>query len=57
MVPASLSLVTAIAVDTLVHLLALSVTLANEQERSQVAAMVEAVQDVTGEEVELASGD
>ncbi len=45
------------AVDTLGHLLALRVTAANEQERSQVAALAEAVQDATGESVELAYVD
>jgi len=48
---------THIAVDTLGHLLAMSVTPANEQERSQVAKLAEAVQDVTGEHVELAYVD
>jgi len=48
---------THIAVDTLGHLLAMSVTPANEQERSQVAALAEAVQEVTGEHVELAYVD
>jgi transposase len=48
---------THIAVDTLGHLLAMSVTPANEQERSQVAALAEAVQNVTGEHVELAYVD
>src|SRR3954471_15308283 len=46
-----------IAVDTLGHLLALRVTPANEQERAQVAALAEAVQEVTGESVELAYVD
>lgn len=45
------------AVDTLGQLLALYVTPANEQERSQVAALAEAVQEVTGETVELAYVD
>jgi transposase len=45
------------AVDTLGHLLALVVTPANEQERAQVAALAAAVQDVTGETVELAFVD
>jgi len=48
---------THIAVDTLGHLLAMSVTPANEQERSQVAKLAEAVQEVTGEHVELAYVD
>ncbi len=45
------------AVDTLGHLLALVVTPANEQDRAQVAALAAAVQDVTGESVELADVD
>jgi transposase len=45
------------AVDTLGHLLALHVTPANEQDRSRVAALAEAVQEVTGESVELAYVD
>jgi len=45
------------AVDTLGHLLALHVTPANEQERDQVAALAEKVQEVTGESVELAFVD
>src|SRR6266568_3475437 len=39
------------AVDTLGHLLALLVPPANEQDRAQVAALAEAVQEVTGEAV------
>jgi transposase len=46
-----------IAVDTLGHLLALHVTPANEQERAQVDTLAEAVQEVTGESVELAYVD
>ena len=46
-----------LAVDTLGHLLALRVTPANEQERAQVAALAEAVQEVTGETVSLAFVD
>jgi transposase len=46
-----------IAVDTLGHLLALKVTAANEQERAQVAALAQAVQAVTGDQVELAYVD
>jgi transposase len=46
-----------IAVDTLGHLLALIVTPANEQERAQVAALAQAVQDSTGERVEIAFVD
>ena len=42
-----------LAVDTLGHLLALRVTAANEQERAQVGALAEQVQEVTGEHVEL----
>jgi transposase len=45
------------AVDTLGHLLALHVTPANEQDRAQVSSLAEAVQDVTGESVELAYVD
>ena len=45
------------AVDTLGHLLALVVTPANEQDRAQVAALAAAVQDVTGQSVELAYVD
>ena len=45
------------AVDTLGHLLALHVTPANEQERAQVEVLAEAVQEVTGESVELAYVD
>lgn len=48
---------THIAVDTLGHLLALLVTPANEQERAQVAQLAEAVQEATGETVELAYVD
>ena len=42
-----------LAVDTLGQLLALHVTPANEQDRAQVATLAEAVQDATGEHVEL----
>ena len=42
-----------IAVDTLGHLLALSVTPADEGDRSQVEALCEQVQEVTGESVQL----
>jgi transposase len=45
------------AVDTLGHLLALHVTPADEQERAQVEALAEAVQEVTGGSVELAYAD
>jgi transposase len=46
-----------LAVDTLGHLLALHVTPAHAQERAQVGLLAEAVQDVTGETVELAFVD
>ena len=42
------------AVDTLGHLLALFVSPANEQERAWVGELAEAVQEATGESVELA---
>lgn len=45
------------AVDTLGHLLALHVTPANEQDRAQVAALAEAVQETTDAAVELAYVD
>jgi len=45
------------AVDTLGHLLALHVTPADEQERAQVEKLAVAVQEVTGESVELAYVD
>ena len=45
------------AVDTLGHLLALHVTPANEQERDQVGVLAKAMQEVTGESVELAYVD
>ena len=45
------------AVDTLGHLLAVIVTPANEQERAQVEALAEAVQEATGESVEVAFVD
>jgi transposase len=45
------------AVDTLGHLLALLVTPANEQERAWVGELAEAVQEATGESVELAYVD
>lgn len=48
---------THMAVDTLGHLLAMVVTPANAQERAQVATLAEAVQEVTGEHVELAYVD
>ena len=43
-----------IAVDTLGHLLALTVTPANQDERTQVEALCQAVQEATGESVEVA---
>ncbi|HKR89311.1 MAG TPA: IS5 family transposase [Phenylobacterium sp.] len=43
-----------IAVDTLGHLLAAHVTTASEQDRAQVGVLAEAVQDATGQSVELA---
>ena len=46
-----------LAVDTLGEFLALVVTPANEQDRAQVAALAEAVQDATGDSVELAYVD
>ena len=45
------------AVNTLGHLLALRVTPATEQDRAQVGALAEAVQEATGESVELAYVD
>jgi transposase len=45
------------AVDTLGYLLALHVTPANEQDRKQVDALAEAIQEATGESVELAYVD
>src|SRR5215213_2024214 len=42
-----------LAVDTLGHLLALHVTPANEQDRAQVGVLAKAVQEATGEYVEL----
>ncbi|MDR3724809.1 MAG: IS5 family transposase [Terracidiphilus sp.] len=45
------------AVDTLGHLLALHVTAADEQDRAQVGVLTEAVQQITGEHVELAYVD
>ena len=46
-----------VAVDTLGHLLALRVTAANEQDRAQVAALAAAVQETTGQNVQLAYVD
>ena len=48
---------THVAVDTLGHLLALLVTPANEQERAQVKALAQAVQEATGESVQVAFVD
>jgi transposase len=44
-------------VDTLGHLLALRVSLANEQERERVGEIAQAVQEATGESVEMAYVD
>ncbi len=44
---------THVAIDTLGHLLALVVTPANAQDRAQIAALAEAVQEVTGQSVEV----
>ena len=46
-----------LAVDTLGHLLALKVTAASEQDRAQVADLCAAVQEATGETVEVAFVD
>lgn len=46
-----------IAVDTLGHLLALKVTAANEQERAQVGDLVKAIQETTGDQVQVAFVD
>ena len=46
-----------IAVDTLGHLLALQVTAANAQDREQVATLCAAVQEATGQSVEVAYVD
>jgi transposase len=45
------------AVDTLGNLLALHVTPANEQDRAQVKQLAQAVQQITGDTVELAYAD
>src|SRR3954447_6236117 len=45
------------AVDTLGHLLTLHVTAADEQDRAQVEELAKAVQEATGESVELAYVD
>ena len=46
-----------LAVDTLGQLLAVLVTPANEQDRAQVAALAERIQEATGESVEVAFVD
>jgi transposase len=46
-----------VAVDTLGHLLALRVTAADEQDRAQVGALAQALQEATGQNVELAYVD
>ena len=46
-----------VAVDTLGHLLALKVTPANEQDRRQVGELTEAVQEATGQQVQVAFVD
>jgi hypothetical protein len=46
-----------VAVDTLGHLLALYVTAASEQDRAQVKRRAAAVQEATGDSVELGYGD
>lgn len=46
-----------LAVDTLGHLLALLVTPANEQDREQVQALAQAVQEATGQSVQVAFVD
>jgi transposase len=46
-----------VAVDTLGHLLALTVTAANEQDRAQVAELTTQIQEVTGGTVEIAYVD
>jgi len=45
------------AVDTLVHLLALHVTPAHEQDRAQVGQLAQAVQEATGQSVKVAFVD
>ena len=45
------------AVDTLGHLLALKITPASEQERAQVGALVQEIQETTGDSVEVAFVD
>ncbi len=48
---------THMAVDTLGHLLALHVTAADEQDRAQVGQLAQAVQEATGDTVEVAYVD
>ena len=43
--------------DTLGHLLAVKVTAANEQDRGQVKELAQAVQEATGDNVQLAYVD
>src|ERR1700704_3345057 len=45
------------AVDTLGHLLALKVTPANEQDRAQVAELCQALQEATGQNIQVAFVD
>jgi transposase len=45
------------AVDTLGHLLALTVTAANQDERTQIQALCRKVQEVTGNNITLVYGD
>jgi transposase len=45
------------AVDTLGHLLALKVTATNEQDRAQVGALASALQEATGQNVQVAFVD
>jgi transposase len=46
-----------LAVDTLGHLLTLHVTLADQQDRAQVAKLAQTVQEVTGRTVDVAFVD
>jgi transposase len=46
-----------VAVDTLGHLLAVAITPANEQERSQVAPLCRQIQEATGQKVQVAFAD
>ena len=45
------------AVDTMGHLLALHITPADEQDRAQVGVLCEAMQELTGESIELVHAD